>query len=829
MINNTPNTGPTPQGQNVDPNILRNAFRNLLEDQGDYNNILKNVLSDLKKMDTAYGKIESRLQSLNQDSINIKQVNQELLKLRQKEFIENKKLTDLQKEYSQTSKDVLESARQQALADKEHYESQGIAFDFEKEMLYNLEQRGDLEATALYAAEKQLEYAKAKTKEGKAFLDTEKEVKRQLGISGNLMKIFADKIGVGDDAYAAMSLKARQLVEKQKDMSKGAMIFSKIIGGWKVAFAGLGSILKSGFTALFDPAIIVMGIGGAFKLAKAGLDGIGNAAGKTGEFMAGLSEHSGNVVRGLTSGVSNLVKQIPFVGGLLGGLIDGFSAVLDLILGIDNAIVKSGRQLNMSAESARGLYRALGQASRASGDVYMTGIKYLESQVELTKELGITNQLSSEILRTNIQLKDFAGLEADTRAKITESSLITGKSAEATTKAVLSQVVGLRRATGISFQYQQILKEASSLGGYLGLQFAKYPEKLTKSILSTKALGLELKSLDSKASGFLDFESSITKEFEAQLILGKDINLNKIRQAYLDNDLETAAAEIAKLSGDAAGYTKLNRIEQDTLAGTLEMSRDEMAEMLKQQELYSKFGVKNREDLLKQVDLLRQSGKAQEAINKAGGEAAYNDLVRASAQEKLALLIEKIKQSIVEFVEKSGLIEKVEKFINYLTNPDTIKGIIGTIRDSISTFIEVVGEILADVVEVGGEIANFFTFGEKGDRREREAYELGAKIRAGSLEMSRNIKANENYGTPVTVQENVVKEKVASQNNTKNTEKQPEQKPAPYGPVPNPAFNLYASFTLDDGINKANIRYGKGSLNDVQSGKSGTIVVANTD
>jgi hypothetical protein len=75
-----PPTGPqnTPPGQ--DPQALRQTLRQLLDDQGDYNNLLKNAIADLKRMDTAYSKIEARLNSLNKDSINVKQVNQELLR-----------------------------------------------------------------------------------------------------------------------------------------------------------------------------------------------------------------------------------------------------------------------------------------------------------------------------------------------------------------------------------------------------------------------------------------------------------------------------------------------------------------------------------------------------------------------------------------------------------------------------------------------------------------------------------------------------------------------------------------------------------------------------
>jgi DNA-binding ferritin-like protein len=753
MANNTPNTGPQ---QNPNKSILdaKEALKLLIDDQGDYNNLLKSSLKDLDSMQKSYTKIAARLDSLNKGSINVKQVQQELIRLKQKEYTSQQKIIDLQQGLSDETKNQLainENLNKKLQDQLTNKERQKV---LEQKKLNDKRLEGNIELKNLEYAKVQAKIAEEETKNGEKFLETEKKVSKQMGISGNLAKLFADKLGVGEEAYEAMSFESRKLVKQQGDQVSSA-------GKWKVAAKGIGAAGKALISNIFDPAVLLGGAGAAFNLLGKGLDGIGNAAASAGNFMAGLSEDSGNVVRGLTSGVSDLARKIPLVGGLIGGLVDGFSALLDLVLGVDNMIVKTGRQLNLSAEGARNLYRNLAAASQASGDIYTNGKKLLESQLELTQQTGITNTLNTEILRTNIKLKDFAGLEADTRARIAETAQITGKSAEGTVKSVLSQVKGLERATGVSLQYQQVLKEVSSLGGYLGLQFAKYPDKLAKAFVTTKALGLELKQLDGMASSFLDFESSISKEFEAQLLTGKDINLSKARELFLNNDLAGAAAEIAKHTGDAAGYSKMNRIQQDSLAEAMGMSRDQMADMLKQQELYSKFGVKNREDLLKQVDSLRKAGKEQEAINKAGGEGAYNDLVRASAQEKLALTIEKIKQSIVEFIERSGIIEKVTAFVDKLSNPDTIKGIIGTIRDTISTFIKFAGDMLADIIEVGGEIADFFTPFGKTDYSEK-AKIAGAKVREGSLEMSERIKGTGNYGA-TTIQDAAAKDKLKSE------------------------------------------------------------------
>ena len=57
--------------------------------------------------------------------------------------------------------------------------------------------------------------------------------------------------------------------------------------------------------------------------------------------------------------------------------------------------------------------------------------------------------------------------------------------------------------------------------------------------------GMEMSKIDAIAGSLLDFESSISNELEAEFLLGKDINLEKARQAALNNDLQQVATEIA--------------------------------------------------------------------------------------------------------------------------------------------------------------------------------------------------------------------------------------------------------------------------------------------
>ena len=632
MANENQNTGP----QNIDPKSLRQGLRELLDDQGDYNNLLKTAVSDLKKMDDGYSRIEARLNSLNKDSINIKQVNQELLRLRQKEFLESKKLGELQKDFGKQTEQSLKGAKEWVKEYVKFNNLKGAQLDYEKELIGYLKEVGNMEVIRLYTQEKQLEIAEKYTQLGEEELAREKELKKEIGLSGAAFKLFADKLGVGNEVYEQMVLKARKLKEEGKSIT----FFDKI----SVLKSGIGSALKDSLT---DPLL-----------------------------------------------------AIPLAGAALSGLIKGFATIVDFALSTQDRTVKFGRALGMSASEAQRVRNQFSQIAFQSNSILVNTERLMQSQEELTGILGVNNILSSQILETNIQLKELAGLEAETRGEIAKASLITGQSSDNITKSVLAQVIGLKAATGVSFSYQRILKEASNLGGYLGLAFAKYPAQLTKSLLTVKAMGMELKQLDTIADSFLDFESSISKEFEAQLLTGKDINLAKAREAFLNNDLVTAASEITRQVGSASQFLKLNRIQAESLAGAFGMSRDQMAEMLKQQELLSKLGAKQGDSAKEQLRLGLERYKNQKALTAAIGEEAYQSLVNASSQEKIAAFMDKIKQAVADFVSNSPLIPLVEKAINWLSSPTNIQKVVSYVQSAFATLFDIFGKISGGVMRL---------------------------------------------------------------------------------------------------------------------------------
>jgi hypothetical protein len=731
----------TPTG-NENTRATVSGLEDVKKKQGDFNGMLKESINLLKQANKQYETIEARIKSMSEETINVKEIEKEIEKVRTRHFINAKKLQEIEKDISEDANrnatsymnlqnEIAEHEKEAARARKLGNIAEA---ELREKIIGDATIQLEIANESLTIEESQLvalREAKRLDEQSLAFaqekLKKEKEIRKAVGFTGAAMGFFADKLGIGASYQESLVQKAKDLQKVGKELTFG----DKIAALSKASFGALGEIFK-------DP----LAFAAAWKAVSAGFDKLGGAAANVGKGIAGLSDESSTIVSGIAGHVSGLLKNIPLVGGLLGGLVEGFASIFDLVVGVENTVIKSGRELGMSRHEAEKMHHEFAAINVTNGDIFVTSRKLLETQVELSKTLGVNAKFTEEQLATSIKLKELAGLENETIAQFAEISKISGKSQEGVVKSVLSQVEGLKKATGISFNQKQILKETASMSGVLGLQFAKYPEKLTKSLLTVKALGLELKDVDALADSFLDFESSISNEMEAQLLTGKNINLSKARELFLTNDLAGAAMEINSQVGSSSEFLKLNRIQAESLAKAFGMSRDQMGDMLKKQEFLSKLGAKDTDNAREQLRLGLEKYKSQKALNEALGDEAYNSLVTASTQEKMAALIEKIKNSIVDFISGSGIMEKIQHFMDTLSDPEKVRAIINKVKGFMASAVEFIGSAAYHIIDAldyiaFGQIPNDFIESIKSG-----AANMGANIRSIGMGGGESIGAN---------------------------------------------------------------------------------------
>jgi hypothetical protein len=680
---------------------LEQSLKDSRKLQGDSNAELTRTINLLTKINNLREESIAKIKALNKETINVKQIEKERQKVSEKQQL---------------------VMMQTAKAEANLNDAQKAAAD---EYLSRLQQKKQLEANLSKAV-----------RAGNA--DEVRFLGNQLNLVEGLLLSREENLGVEERSYAALVQSGKVLAENYEEISnelEAEKQIEKTVGltgkllNLSNKYLGLGGKLygkiveeaRDGESTTKNWVKLTVGLGLA-----------AHGAAKVFEKMT----MPGSTMKNMGDMLSDMISKIPIVGPIVSGVVNIFKAGLDFILGINEQTTKFAKAMNMSVGEARQLKMQFADVNIANGSLLINTQKLVESQTEMVDLLGVTNVMSSEMLSTNVEMKELMGLEADVRASLAESFLITGRRQDEIAKSVFAQVEGLKQATGIQLENKKILKEASTLGGYLGLQFAKYPEKLTKSLVTVKAMGLELKQLDSIADSFLDFESSISKEFEAQLLTGKEINLNKARELFLNNDLAGAAMEINSQVGSSADFMKMNRIQADSLAQAFGMSRDQLGDMLRKQEMLSRLGAKDTDNAREQLKLGLAKYKNEKELAAAIGEQNYQNLVQMSLQEKIAAFIDKVKQSLADFVEKTGIIDKIEGVMNWLSNPSNIRSVMMTVRDTFATIIDVVATI------AGGIIGAMETFSLISSTKEMELksflYGAGDKIRSmgGNMEFT---------------------------------------------------------------------------------------------
>ena len=293
------------------------------------------------------------------------------------------------------------------------------------------------------------------------------------------------------------------------------------------------------------------------------------------EKMRETAEKTGSKMAALGAGLKSIGKDID----------KGISDPLTILI----TLVKIMGDLDKGAENyARSMNVTYGEALKFRNEMEkvagVTKAQQLESIAAINKQLGTSGKLTKELRGEYTQLVVRAGMTHEELQGITSLTLTNGKTLKQNTNEFIAQTKHIAAGKGIVLNEKQLMTEISKVSAATTLSLGKNPKELAKTVATAKALGIEMSKLEGIADGLLNFEQSIEAELSAELLTGKDLNLERARQLALNNDIAGMAEEINNQIGSSAEYTKMNRIQQEELAKAVGMNREELAQTLFTQE-----------------------------------------------------------------------------------------------------------------------------------------------------------------------------------------------------------------------------------------------------
>ena len=218
-------------------------LKNIIKEQGDYNNILKESISSLVKMDLFNAKIAARIGSFNKDTINVKEVNAQVLKLRQQTLIETNKLKITEETSNKSTAKILKNIQASVVAQEARALASGKDFNVHEAITKSLIKKGNIEAIGLYTQQKKVELAEIALETGEKELKNEKKLSASIGITGKAFQFLSDKLKIG-------SKYSEEITKRTRETGKSIGFFGKLNILGKAAGSGLAEAFKDPLSSI---------------------------------------------------------------------------------------------------------------------------------------------------------------------------------------------------------------------------------------------------------------------------------------------------------------------------------------------------------------------------------------------------------------------------------------------------------------------------------------------------------------------------------------------------------------------------------------------------
>tara|TARA_B110000858_G_scaffold113455_1_gene129714 strand:+ start:1771 stop:4398 length:2628 start_codon:yes stop_codon:yes gene_type:complete len=570
-------------------------------------------------------------------------------------------------------------------------------------------------------------------------------------------KLLAEGGQLNVDIANSIQQQVDESIKLKKELSKVAISSEKISNNFGTkAFSGLADVTKSipglrSFSTPFENAaeaareqaqFNLENFGTTKKLSKESLKSLKTGKGlnnkdngiikslklegklldKNGKLLTGTAAAARLKTLGLTKSISPLkagFKSLgPVISKALGPLalikaaIDIGKFFFDAMVGASKATAEFSRNLLISRDSARelytktipGIYGEFNQIAKETGNVAVSIEALTNAFSSINNELGFQLNLAKEFGKETAmnvaevaRMQENFGLSASAATQLFLESERTNVPLDEMNKSIFGTLGLMSAQSGLQVDLNKVIEEAASISGNMRANFKGSTEAIAQAVFQAKLLGLSLSQMEGVSGSLLDFQSSIESEMAAELLTGKQLNLEEARRAALMGDTETLMSEISKQAGTQEDFLAMNIIQRQALAKAVGLEANELADMFKKQSEQDALAKKNleiqnklrkegksllaegfniKEASLAEIRIAAQkAGKSEAELRDILGDQIYLRKQEEDATQKFNKALAQAKEAFARLVG-GGVLDKLVAGLTGLVESSLFKGFI---------------------------------------------------------------------------------------------------------------------------------------------------------
>ena len=270
--------------------------------------------------------------------------------------------------------------------------------------------------------------------------------------------------------------------------------------------------------------------------------------------------------------------------GISLAVLEGFTSTEAIFVGV----LKSFLEFSKANQEVRNLTGQTADNFNDFNSSLVNATDQVNTIASLSKNLGINVNaaFSPETILRATELTELLGVSEESAANIAlRTELFGGDAVDNAMK--VTQELALSRKGAVNFR--DIIETSAGVSGKLQATLGQTPGALEDAAGSALALGINLEAAERAADGLLNFEESIKAELEAELLTGRQINLERARNFALNNNIAGLTEEIANNQEILQAFSSGNRIQQEAISRALGLSSSEISNIIFKQKLNAGF------------------------------------------------------------------------------------------------------------------------------------------------------------------------------------------------------------------------------------------------
>ena len=420
-------------------------------------------------------------------------------------------------------------------------------------------------------------------------------------------------------------------------------------------------------------------------------------------------------IKGLAIGFGNALKDPLFI---IGAIVKSVKFLVGIISHVRKLTADVGMQFGLGAKEARKLTHNIEDAAFAQDGYYHTAQELVDANKEINSTTGLQlkfNQKNAEQFR-NIAVYQGMGVE-NAKALFKIATTTTTPFAQID-DSIRDTVNTLNESTGDFVNVGDVVTTMADASADTRMSFNGNLDAMTKTAHVATRLGTSMEAIKNASRSTLDFQSSIEQEMKAEMMLGQNLNLEKLRSATLNRDIAGQAAEQERLVRQTMDAALTNQLVLEDTASALGMSADEYVAM---------------------AEAIKNNGKLQ-------GENSKTEQINQEANQKKAVEFERSMMKLKDSFSKM--------FLPLAEALEPIMSGVATAISAIGKFLgtgpgKLIGKMVgllaggAIVFKAGKSLLSMFTggslFGKRGSSPMNPMYVSGDGGGGGGMDMVSNL------------------------------------------------------------------------------------------